>query len=139
MIARNITTQLQSVLSSMKEQTLINGRLAAGWRFEDAVNLQFIAEKRRNLQRFSVLKEVVIGDIHTLTNENIRMMHSMKLLPCILLALVLLIFILFFNFMKLFFIYLFFNVCFVVVLSLRHLRLCERAVNSLSCFVAATV
>ncbi|EAR94579.2 hypothetical protein TTHERM_00046740 (macronuclear) [Tetrahymena thermophila SB210] len=86
-VGLDIQFYLTKLLAIIKEQTLVNGQLSSGSTFEDIMNKNFMSEKKRQIQKFSSLKEVIKSDLHTLNNENIRFISQMKLFPSLLIIL----------------------------------------------------
>lgn len=59
----------------------MNGRLAAGVPFCEALNSEFLVQELQNLEKLEHLRKVILADMHFLTGANRLLLSDMQLLP----------------------------------------------------------
>jgi len=65
----------------------VTGKLCSGAKFEDVVSSVFQFELKKEIFKFSSLREVIQADINTLNNENVNFFENANLLPSLILLL----------------------------------------------------
>jgi hypothetical protein len=70
----------------------VNGKINSGGNFEDIMSADFMADKKRDVQKFNNLKEIICSDLHSLNRENISFFEETKLIASLNLILVIFFF-----------------------------------------------